>query len=574
MGDSPTPAATSATPASDELAGLGERYFQTQHTYDPFNATLLGLNEFDHLVGDPGRDATESAADTFAEIADELSALDPTSLSDRDQVDYSVLAVLLRGAEGDARHSLWATNASAKSYVSRQGLVFQAIPAMTITDADSADRYLSRMSRVGELLRSLGQRYLVEAQDGRVPTALGVGHAIGQLEGYLELEPAEDALLKPTVGCADAGVRDRAQAMVEQYIRPAMADLARLMRTELLPVGRPNDRVGMKYVPGGDAGYQSALARHTTTALTAEQIHQIGLDALAELAPRWSEVGQRAIGDSNFSTLAARMRADPALRCESRAQIVEIAETALRRAQAVQGKYFPDYEIPNCIIEEINPIDATNAALAYYRPPAVDGSRPGAHCLLTSEPETRFRFEYECLAFHESVPGHHLQLATAQLLNIPRYRRYLDAEACSFNEGWGLYCEQFADEVGLYSSDIDLLGMLSFAALRACRLVVDTGIHHFGWSRERAIDFMWQNTVTTEANVRNEIDRYVAWPGQAVSYLIGKREILRLRAQAEAILGEQFSIRDFHSAVLENGAVPLPVLGSHISRWEAGVVRK
>ena len=119
MGDSPTPAATSATPASDELAGLGERYFQTQHTYDPFNATLLGLNEFDHLVGDPGRDATESAADTFAEIADELSALDPTSLSDRDQVDYSVLAVLLRGAEGDARHSLWATNASAKSYVSQ-----------------------------------------------------------------------------------------------------------------------------------------------------------------------------------------------------------------------------------------------------------------------------------------------------------------------------------------------------------------------------------------------------------------------------------------------------------------------
>jgi uncharacterized protein (DUF885 family) len=574
MSDSPIPAAPSSTPTNDKLAELGERYFQTQHSYDPFNATLLGLNEFDHLVGDPSRDASESAADTFVEIADELSALDPSSLSDRDQVDHSVLAVLLRGAEGDARHSLWAANASAKSYVSRQGLVFQAIPAMTITDTDSADRYLSRMSRVGELLRSLGQRYLAEAQDRRVPTALGVGHAIGQLEGYLAVAPEKDALLKPTVGCAATGVRDRAQSMVEQSVRPAMADLVRVLRTELLPVGRPDDRVGITFIPGGAEGYQSALARHTTTALTAEQIHQIGLDALAELAPRWSEVGQRAIGESNFSTLAARMRADLSLRCKSRAQIVEIAETALHRAQAVQGRYFPDYDIPNCIIEEINPIDASNTALAYYRPPAIDGSRPGAHCLLTTEPETRFRFEYECLAFHESVPGHHLQLATAQLLSIPRYRRYLDAEACSFNEGWGLYCEQFADEVGLYSSDIDLLGMLSFAALRACRLVVDTGVHHYGWSREKAIDFMWQHTVTTEANVRNEIDRYVAWPGQAVSYMIGKREILRLREQAKTALGGKFVIRDFHSAVLENGAVPLPVLGLQISRWQADVQKK
>jgi uncharacterized protein (DUF885 family) len=169
------------------------------------------------------------------------------------------------------------------------------------------------------------------------------------------------------------------------------------------------------------------------------------------------------------------------------------------------------------------------------------------------------------------VPGHHLQLSVAQLLDIPRYRRHLDVEACSFNEGWGLYCEQFPDEIGLYSDDLARLGMLSFLALRACRLVVDTGIHAFGWSRQRAIEFMWNHTATTESNVRNEIDRYIAWPGQALAYMIGQREILRLRAQARTALGDRFDIAGFHGAVLENGAIPLSVLEQHVRRWQATV---
>jgi uncharacterized protein (DUF885 family) len=164
-----------------------------------------------------------------------------------------------------------------------------------------------------------------------------------------------------------------------------------------------------------------------------------------------------------------------------------------------------------------------------------------------------------------------MQLSAAQLLDIPRYRRYLDVEACSFNEGWGLYSEQFADEVGLYSDDISRLGMLSFRALRACRLVIDTGIHHFGWSRERAIEFMWDNTATTMSHARNEVDRYIAWPAQAVAYMIGRREILRLREQAKKDLGSKFSIIDFHATVLGSGAVPLTVLGENIARWQSRV---
>jgi uncharacterized protein (DUF885 family) len=188
--------------------------------------------------------------------------------------------------------------------------------------------------------------------------------------------------------------------------------------------------------------------------------------------------------------------------------------------------------------------------------------------VLTTRPQQRFSYEYEALAFHESTPGHHLQIASAQLLDgLPGYRRFLDAEVCGYVEGWGLYCERLADQMGLYSSDLQRLGMLSFDALRACRLVVDTGMHHYGWPRARAAEFIWQNTATTRANVENEIDRYIAWPGQALAYLVGRREIQRLRGQAETQLRGGFDIRAFHGVVLGNGAVPLSVLGQLVSQW-------
>ncbi len=519
------------------LHELGERYFAVQHTYDPYNATLLGIAEFDGLAGDPSVEASDRAAADFAAIDAELAALDTTAMSVAEQGDHGVLTALSRGAGRDAHHALWATNASAKGYVSRQGLVFQAVPAMTVTDADSTDRYRSRLAGVAGFLDALGQRYEREAARGRVPTQLGVRHAIGQLEGHLQADLDDDVLLTPVRGRTE-GHRGGARETVADHIRPAMVALAETLRG-LLPVARPDDRSGISNVPGGAEGYVDAVARHTTTDLTAEQVHQIGLDTLAELAPRWSEVGERVLGEREFPAIVARLRTDPALRFETSAQIVAVAQAALERAQAAQDGFFPSYDIAPCVLEEINPVDAEGAAMAYYRPPAADGSRPGAHCLLTTHPTERFRFEYEALAFHESVPGHHLQLASAQRLDLPRYRRHLDVEACSFNEGWGLYSESLAEEMGLYSDDTALFGMLSFAALRACRLVVDTGMHALGWSREQAVDFMLAHTVTTRDHVISEVDRYVCWPGQALAYTVGRREIGRLRTRAETELGDR-----------------------------------
>jgi uncharacterized protein (DUF885 family) len=556
------------TTEAAELARLGEAYFATQHGYDPYNATLLGVDEFDGLSFDPSRAASERTERELADIGRQVGAIDAAGLTDAQRVDHGVLTALVEGARADAEHSLWAANASAKSYVSRQGLIFQAVPAMTVASPEAVARYLSRMSKIGATLDGLGRRYLAEAADGRTPTAVGVDHSIRQLEGYLALPVAEDALLKP-VQDAEPAVRDAAAAHVTQTIRPAMRRLAELLRGELAPLARPDDRVGIREIPGGEAGYLASVARHTTTALSPEEIHAIGLAELDELAGGWSQAGREALGESDFAVIAARMRDDPALRFRTREEIVSVAQDALDRAEAARDTYFERYDITACAIEEINPIDADNTAMAYYRPPAVDGSRPGAFCLLATDPGERYRYEYEALSFHESVPGHHLQLATAQTLDIPRYRRHIDAELCAFNEGWGLYSERLADEIGLYSGDIARLGMLSFASLRACRLVVDTGMHYLGWSRRQAVDFMYDHTATTRAHVQSEVDRYIAWPGQALAYVTGKREIVRLRARARQALGPRFDLRGFHHAVLRNGAVPLTLLDDEIERWTA-----
>lgn len=556
------------TVAATELTRLGEAYFATQHSYDPYNATLLGVDEFDGLSFDPRREASERTADDLAAIGREVRDIDKAGLSDAQRVDHGVLTALVEGARSEAEHSMWAANASAKSYVSRQGLIFQAVPAMTIATPEATERYLSRLSKIGATLDALGERYLAEAADGRIPTAVGVDHSIRQLEGYLALPVADDALLKPAHG-ADPAVREAAAAHVEATIRPAMRRLADLLRRELAPLARPDDRVGIREIPGGEAGYLASVARHTTTSLSPQEIHAIGLAELDELAGLWSQIGQEALGESDFATITARMREDKALRFRTREEIIAVATDALDRAEAARDAYFERYDISACAIEEINPIDADNSALAYYRPPSADGSRPGAHCLLTTDPGERYRYEYEALAFHESVPGHHLQLATAQTLDIPRYRRHLDVELCAFNEGWGLYAERLSDEIGLYSSPVARLGMLSFAALRACRLVVDTGMHHLGWSRQQAIDFIESHTATTSANARNEVDRYIAWPGQALAYVTGKREIVRLRERARQALGPRFELRRFHHAVLRNGAIPLTLLDDEIERWTA-----
>jgi uncharacterized protein (DUF885 family) len=566
---------TDQTPAGAQeaaalLARLSDEFFEVVHTTDPFNATQLGVLGFDALVPDPSRDGSARGARRLAAIETGLEAIDVGLLGEEDRTNHAVLASLAWGARSDLEHGLWEGNASAGSYVSPQAMVFLSVPAALIDDAEAAGAYLARLRGLAGYFDAVTGRYREASRDGRVPTQVGVHQAVEQLEGHLGKDITADTLVSVSLpdGVDRTAIRREAAGVVEAEIRPAMRRLLACLQQELLPVARGDDEVGIRFIPGGAEGYRAAVRRHTTTEFSPEQIHQMGLDCLAELEAEWAELGGRVLQTSDVASVRGRLREDPALRFTSSAQIVRMVTDALRRAEEARDAWVPPFEIPDCVIEEIDPVEAGNAPLAYYRPPAAGGLRPGAHCVLTSEPERRFVYEYEALAFHESTPGHHLQIASAQTLTgLPAYRRFLDAEVCSYIEGWGLYCERLADEMGLYTSDVQRLGMLSFDALRACRLVVDTGMHHLGWSRSQAVDFMWQHTATTEANVNNEIDRYIAWPGQALAYMVGRREIRRLREAAEYQLGARFDIRAFHQAVLGSGAVPLGVLDQLVTRW-------
>jgi uncharacterized protein (DUF885 family) len=554
----------------DQLTALGDEYFAAVMTADPFTATQLGVAGFDGLIPDPGRDAAARTVRVLTKIENRLGQIDLAQLDDAGVTNHAVLAHLARGARSDLENGLWEANASAGGYVSPQAMVFQSMPTALFAGEQAVRDYQDRLRRLPGYFDAITHRFRQATADGRFSTEVGVRQAISQLEGHLRKPIAADTLTAVPLPAELDDPRTRSQmcSLMGKWVRPAMKRLLACLHDELLPVARPDGEVGIRFVPGGEVGYEAAVRRHTTTDLTPEQIHQIGLDTLAALKDEWAELGGRVLGTSDVPEILRRLREDRALRFTSSAEIVATVTGALARAEQARGDWFPAYDIPECVVEEIDPVESGNAALAYYRPPAGGGLRPGAHCILTSDPELRFSHEYEALAFHESTPGHHLQLASAQTLTgLPDWRRFLDAEVCAYVEGWGLYCERLADEMGLYTSDLRRLGMLSFDALRACRLVVDTGMHHFGWSRSAAADFMWDNTATARANVDNEIDRYITWPGQALAYMIGRREIQRLRGVAEQQLGGRFDIRAFHGTVLGNGAVPLGVLGQLVTRW-------
>ena len=351
-----------------------------------------------------------------------------------------------------------------------------------------------------------------------------------------------------------------------------MAALAARLRTELLPVARPDDRVGIGAIPGGAEGYADAVARHTTTDLSPAEIHQIGLDCLDELRPRWLEIGRRALGESDFPAIAgpAALRPGAALPDQRGDRRRRRAGAAACPARA--GRLVPALRHP-AVRDRADRPGRRRGRRAWPttgRPRSTAAGR-GAR-LQAAHPEERFRFEYEALAFHESVPGHHLQLATAQTLDLPRYRRHLDVEACSFNEGWGLYAERLAEEMGLYSGDLALLGMLSFAALRACRLVdrhrraplrlvagagrrvrLAAHRHHAGAHRQRGRPLHLLARSGAGLHDRPAGDRPAARALAAPRWATGSTCVA------------------FHGAVLGSGALPLGVLDQNIARWTAGV---
>jgi uncharacterized protein (DUF885 family) len=287
----------------------------------------------------------------------------------------------------------------------------------------------------------------------------------------------------------------------------------------------------------------------------------MGLDLVA----RYRDEVAAAAHDDDIGAVLRSLRDEPGLRKETGEEILDYVSAAYGRADAALDRWFRPYPRVPCEIREIDPIQARGGIIGYYHPAPGDGSRPATLWVNTFQPAQRSLVGYEALAFHEGVPGHHLQNNVSRGTGLPEFRRYLKATAHS--EGWGLYSERLADEMGLYSSATARLGMLTSALWRACRLVVDTGLHRLGWSRSRAVEYMRDNTALTAADIDNEVDRYLAAPGQALAYLVGGVRIEQLRTATRERLGAAFDIAEFHHRVLADGSVPLDTLEEILAGW-------
>jgi uncharacterized protein (DUF885 family) len=329
--------------------------------------------------------------------------------------------------------------------------------------------------------------------------------------------------------------------------------------------GRGDDQPGICWLPDGERNYANLARNYTTTSRTPDELHRLGLDLIASLREEYAEIGSRLWGTSDVQEIFHRLRTE--LLWDNEAEMVASAEEAIARAEAEAPKWFGRMPRVGCQVRPVDEAERATSPIAFYQPAPLDGSRPGTYWLNPLGATERSRTLSEVTAFHEAVPGHHYQLSIAAETDMHNMRRFAFIEA--YLEGWGLYTERLADEMGLYSSDEQRLGMLGLDAMRAGRLVVDTGIHAFGWTRQQAVDYLRENTVMPEPEINSEIDRYIETPGQALAYMVGRLEIQRVRAEAEAKMGERFDVRAFHDLVVGSGAVPLPTLEHIVTEWAA-----
>jgi uncharacterized protein (DUF885 family) len=561
------------SPSGDILESLASEAWEGSLTANPLYATTLGDRRFltQLRANDPGASDRERAR--LESLIARTSAVDPEALDPAARVTRSALLDFLAYESGIAQSGLerWAIDPLDGPQVELLN-VESYQPVETETEGRAA---VARWREMGPFIDRHVEGLRAGAGDGLVAPRSLVEKVIGELDDLLA-RPTEDwPLLRPAsiehptwTASAQADFRTDLESACRETIQPAFERQRRALIEEILPVARPNERPGLCHVPGGEAAYAHLVRAHTTLDLEPDTIHRTGLEEIARIDGAFAELGNRMLGTASTGATLDRLRHDPALMFATSDEVAATARAALARANGAIGDWFGRLPAAPCEVVIMGEHESKHSTIAYYRQPAADGSRPGRYYLNTTMPETRPRYEAECLAFHEAVPGHHLQIAIAQELDdLPPFRRFGGPTA--YVEGWGLYTERLSDEMGLYSGDLDRFGILSFDAWRACRLVVDTGMHALGWTRDRAIAFMVEHTALAENNIVNEVDRYIAMPAQALAYKVGQLELLRLRAIARDALGDGFDIRAFHDALLSQGAVGLETLGGVIEAWVA-----
>jgi uncharacterized protein (DUF885 family) len=546
---------------SDTVDQLADDYQEHRLRSMPTWAHMIGEYAYADRFDEVGREAEDRLAEEAREFARRAEALTDDGLDEQERITRAMVAwdATSRAEILSSRMAEFA----ADPVFGPQASLGVRIPKLALPDAGVAEAMVGKLRGIATYFSDLATRHREGVAAGRTPAAFAVAGTVEQLDAWLDGPVDEDPLLniaEPPAGVDAEELRTRLRAVVADEVRPALATYRDVLREEVGPVARPDDKVGLTWLPDGDEVYARLVRYYTTTDLTPQQIHDIGLQQIASLAEEYRALGPEVVGTDDLEKILAALREDPALHHTNGDDVVEDSKTAMAKARAAMGDWFGRLPKSDCDVEA-----TTSGAIAYYFAPPKDGSRGGVFFMNVSDPEGWGRYEIESTSYHEGIPGHHLQLAiAAELEDVPEYRKR--AFVTAYAEGWGLYTERLADEMGLYSTPLDRMGMLSADSMRACRLVVDTGMHALGWSRQRAIDYLLENSPMRVSHATEEINRYAVTPGQAVSYMIGRLEIQRIRREAEQRQGDTFDIKAFHDAVLDSGAMPLGILAEHVAR--------
>ena len=611
--------------ADARLASLAADVWEYQLRANPFEATTLGDPRYHGEVPDASLGARDTAQRELADLLGRARSIDPERLNATDATTLAVVTEVLTAMELENRLALYEWTVDPV-----RGLVTEVLNLAQFQPTETAReraQMVERWRKLSGYVRMSGANLRRSKSRGWISSKTAIQKALAQVDGLLDTPPMDNPLVEAAKGPLDwvplapgatvsglalkhlgdgrkqrdlrllnlhllegeriiRGTRvllpsaedpipleERGEFVyavlttVERDLYPAFAAYRETL-AQLAETARPDAKPGLAHLTRGKNTYAELVRMHTTLPLSAEEIHQFGLDEVARIRAEIADLGERVFGTRSVSEIQGRLRSDPQMFFASRDEVSGKAVEAVFKAERALPQYFGILPVAACEVLPTPTHEEANSTIAYYLQPKPDGSRPGRYYVNTYEPETRPRYDAEVLAYHEALPGHHLQIAIAQELDgLPLIRRHSGFTA--YVEGWALYTERLCQEMGLYSGDTDLLGVLSFDAWRASRLVVDTGLHHLGWSRQEAIDYLFENTLLARNNCENEVDRYIAWPGQALAYKIGQREILDLRAEAEAALGQSFDIRDFHDRVLEAGSIPLSLLAERVRDWIA-----
>jgi prolyl oligopeptidase len=559
----------------EDLATLFSDAWEWQLAENPVFASRLGDRRQNGQWQDLGLEAFERRHEDQRAFLRRLRAIDSAALTADDQLNYDLFRRELENSIDGHQYKDYLMPMSQRGGVQSLESTAETVRLANVEDYED---WLARMAGVEKMIEQTMKLQEQGRKSGYMPPKVLMERIPAQIGSQLvedpELSPFFIAFADMPDAISEADqdrLRQTAKDIIDESIVPAYRRFSRYFNDTYLPASR--DSIGASSLPDGEAFYEYRTRSFTTTGMTPDEIHRLGLNEVKRIRGEMQLIIDELEFDGDFADFLHFLRTDPQFYYDTPEELFNGYLAVSKRIDPELVKLFG--KLPR-IPYGLRPIPdniAPDTTTAYYNQPAADGSRPGYYYVNLYRPEVRPKYEMEVLSVHEAVPGHHLQIALQmELEETPEFRKYIDFTA--FTEGWGLYSESLGYELGLYKDPYSQFGALTYDMWRAVRLVVDTGMHYKGWTRQQAIDFFMDNAAKTETDIVNEIDRYISWPGQALAYKIGQLKMLGLRQKCEQTLGDDFDIKAFHDEMLGAGALPMEVLETRMNRWLAEQLRQ